>query len=215
MLIKVLLVDDHDIVRMGVARMLDDVKDLTVVGQAKTGEEAIQCVKQLKPDVVLMDIQMPGIGGVEATRKLAERFSKIKILAVSAHEEEPLPSRILDAGASGYITKGTCLDEMVQAIRRVAMGERYFSADIAVRLAKNWANRDKVAKSPFDALSRREVQMAQMIADGKSNQDIADIMGIAISTLSTYRYRIYNKLEIENDVQLTHLAMRFAVVKKE
>jgi len=215
MLIKVLLVDDHDIVRMGVARMLDDIKDLVVVGQAKTGEEAITSVRQLKPDVVLMDIQMPGIGGVEATRKLAERFSKIKILAVSAHQEEPLPSRILDAGASGYITKGTCLDEMVQAIRKVAAGERYFSAEIALSLAKNWANRDKAGVSPFDLLSRREVQLVQMIADGKSNQDIADIMGIAISTLSTYRYRIYNKLEIENDVQLTHLAIRFALVQKE
>lgn len=215
MLIKVLLVDDHDIVRMGVARMLDDIKDLVVVGQAKTGEEAITSVRQLKPDVVLMDIQMPGIGGVEATRKLAERFSKIKILAVSAHQEEPLPSRILDAGASGYITKGTCLDEMVQAIRKVAAGERYFSAEIALSLAKNWANRDKAGVSPFDLLSRREIQLVQMIADGKSNQDIADIMGIAISTLSTYRYRIYNKLEIENDVQLTHLAIRFALVQKE
>ena len=215
MLIKVFLVDDHDIVRMGVARMLDDIKDLVVVGQAKTGEEAITSVRQLKPDVVLMDIQMPGIGGVEATRKLAERFSKIKILAVSAHQEEPLPSRILDAGASGYITKGTCLDEMVQAIRKVAAGERYFSAEIALSLAKNWANRDKAGVSPFDLLSRREIQLVQMIADGKSKQDIADIMGIAISTLSTYRYRIYNKLEIENDVQLTHLAIRFALVQKE
>ena len=215
MLVKVFLVDDHDIVRMGVARMLDDIKDLVVVGQAKTGEEAITSVRQLKPDVVLMDIQMPGIGGVEATRKLAERFSKIKILAVSAHQEEPLPSRILDAGASGYITKGTCLDEMVQAIRKVAAGERYFSAEIALSLAKNWANRDKAGVSPFDLLSRREIQLVQMIADGKSNQDIADIMGIAISTLSTYRYRIYNKLEIENDVQLTHLAIRFALVQKE
>ncbi len=214
-MIKVFLVDDHDIVRMGVARMLDDIKDLVVVGQAKTGEEAITSVRQLKPDVVLMDIQMPGIGGVEATRKLAERFSKIKILAVSAHQEEPLPSRILDAGASGYITKGTCLDEMVQAIRKVAAGERYFSAEIALSLAKNWANRDKAGVSPFDLLSRREIQLVQMIADGKSNQDIADIMGIAISTLSTYRYRIYNKLEIENDVQLTHLAIRFALVQKE
>ena len=190
MLIKVFLVDDHDIVRMGVARMLDDIKDLVVVGQAKTGEEAITSVRQLKPDVVLMDIQMPGIGGVEATR-------------------------ILDAGASDYITKGTCLDEMVQAIRKVAAGERYFSAEIALSLAKNWANRDKAGVSPFDLLSRREIQLVQMIADGKSNQDIADIMGIAISTLSTYRYRIYNKLEIENDVQLTHLAIRFALVQKE
>jgi two-component system, NarL family, invasion response regulator UvrY len=216
MLIKVLLVDDHDIVRMGVARMLADVKDLTVVGQVKTGEEAIDFVRRTQqPDVILMDVQMPGIGGVEATRKLVERFSRIKILAVSAHEEEPIPSRILGAGASGYITKGTCLDEMVKAIRLVAQGEQYFSNEIANQLARNWTNRDKASSSPFEALSRREMQMTEMIVDGKSNQDIADTMGVALTTLSTYRSRIYSKLNIENDVKLTHLAMRFGVAKKE
>lgn len=214
-MIKVLLVDDHDIVRMGVARMLADVKDLTVVGQVKTGEEAIDFVRASQPDVVLMDVQMPGIGGVEATRKLVERFSRIKILAVSAHEEEPIPSRILGAGASGYITKGTCFDEMVKAIRLVAQGQQYFSNEIANQLAKNWTNRDKASLSPFEALSRREMQMTEMIVDGKSNQDIADMMGIALTTLSTYRGRIYGKLNIDNDVQLTHLAMRFGVAKKE
>lgn len=214
-MIKVLLVDDHDIVRMGVARMLADVKDLTVVGQVKTGEEAIDFVRRTQPDVILMDVQMPGIGGVEATRKLVERFSRIKILAVSAHEEEPIPSRILGAGASGYITKGTCLDEMVKAIRLVAQGEQYFSNEIANQLARNWANRDKASASPFEALSRREMQMTEMIVDGKGNQDIADTMGVALTTLSTYRSRIYSKLNIDNDVKLTHLAMRFGVAKKE
>ena len=215
MLIKVLLVDDHDIVRMGVARMLADVKDLTVVGQVKTGEEAIDFVRRTQPDVILMDVQMPGIGGVEATRKLVERFSRIKILVVSAHEEEPIPSRILGAGASGYITKGTCLDEMVKAIRLVAQGEQYFSNEIANQLARNWTNRDKASSSPFEALSRREMQMTEMIVDGKGNQDIADTMGVALTTLSTYRSRIYSKLNIDNDVKLTHLAMRFGVAKKE
>lgn len=215
MLIKVLLVDDHDIVRMGVARMLADVKDLIVVGQVKTGEEAIDFVRRTQPDVILMDVQMPGIGGVEATRKLVERFSRIKILAVSAHEEEPIPSRILGAGASGYITKGTCLDEMVKAIRLVAQGEQYFSNEIANQLARNWTNRDKASSSPFEALSRREMQMTEMIVDGKGNQDIADTMGVALTTLSTYRSRIYSKLNIDNDVKLTHLAMRFGVAKKE
>ena len=214
-MIKVLLVDDHDIVRMGVSRMLADIKDLTVVGQVKTGEEAINFVCRTQPDVVLMDVQMPGIGGVEATRKLIQRFPRIKILAVSAHDEEPIPSRILGAGASGYITKGTCLDEMVQAIRQVALGQRYFSADIATQLAKNWANRDKASVSPFDALSPREMQTTEMIVDGKGNQDMADTMNVSLSTLSTYRSRIYGKLNVDNDVKLTHLAMRYGVAKKK
>lgn len=214
-MIKVLLVDDHDMVLMGVARMLADVKGLNVVGQVKTGEEALNFVRQLEPDVILMDVNMPGMGGVEATRKLVERFTKIKILVVSACDEEPTPSRILRAGAAGYITKGACLDEMVQAIQQVASGQRYFSVEIASQLAKNWVNRDKADTSPFEALSRREMQMAEMIVDGKSNQDIADTMNVALTTLSTYRSRIYTKLAIDNDVKLTHLAMRFGVAKKE
>lgn len=213
-MIKVLLVDDHDMVLMGVARMLADVKGLNVVGQVKTGEEALNFVRQLEPDVILMDVNMPGMGGVEATRKLVQRFPKVKILVVSACDEEPIPSRSLGAGAVGYITKGACLDEVVQAIKQVASGERYFSPDIASQLAKNWANRDKVGVSPFEELSRRERQMAEMIVDGKSNQDMADTMNVALSTLSTYRARIYTKLAIDNDVKLTHLAMRYGVAKK-
>ena len=215
MLIKVLLVDDHDIVRMGVARMLEDVKEIEVVGEVKTGEEALVFVRQAEPHVILMDVNMPGMGGIEATRKLAKRFPNVKILAVSACDEEPTPSRILGAGAAGYITKGASLDEMVRAIMQVVHGSRYFSPDIAAMLAKNWANRDKVDKSPFEALSRRELQMAEMIAEGKTNQDIADTMGVALTTLSTYRGRIFGKLGVDNDVQLSRLAMRFGVINKE
>jgi DNA-binding NarL/FixJ family response regulator len=214
-LIKVLVVDDHDLVRMGLARMLADVKGLSVVGQARTGEEALLNMRFLQPNVVLMDVQMPGIGGVETTRKMAERYPHSKILVVSAHEEEPFLSRILEAGASGYITKGTDLSEMIDAIHKISSGQCYFSADIAAKLAQNWLNRKNQEDSPFDSLSRREMQMAEMVIHGQTNQDIADTMGVAPTTLSTYRARIYEKLEVENDVQLTHLAMRFGMLKKE
>jgi len=211
----VLVVDDHDLVRMGLARMLADVKGLLVVGEARTGEEALHSMRSLQPNVVLMDVQMPGIGGVEATRKMAERYPQSKILVVSAHEEEPFLSRILEAGASGYITKGTDLSEMIEAIHKISSGQRYFSADIAAKLAQNWLNRKNQEDSPFESLSRREMQMAEMIVNGQTNQDIADTMGVAPTTLSTYRTRIFSKLEIENDVQLTHLAMRFGILQKK
>ena len=160
-MIKVLLVDDHELVRMGMSRMLSDVSDITVVGEACNGEEALTQAKKLKPHVVLMDVQMPGIGGIEATRKLAHLFPQLAILVVTICEEEPFPSRILKAGAMGYITKGTDLQEMVLAIRKVASGQRYLSADVAAQLASNWLEKDKITESPFELLSEREMQIGR------------------------------------------------------
>ena len=212
-MIKVLLVDDHELVRMGMSRMLSDVNDITVVGEACNGEDALAMVRKLKPTVVLMDVQMPGIGGIEATRKLAHSFPQVAILVVTICEEEPFPSRILKAGALGYITKGTGLEEMVLAIRKVASGQRYLSADVAAQLAGNWLEKDKITESPFELLSEREMQVAMMIVNCQSNQEIADSMFISPKTISTYRYRIYEKLDVDSDVKLTHLALRFGFVQ--
>lgn len=212
-MIKVLLVDDHDLVRMGMKRMLADVADIEVVGDACNGEDAIRLVKSLKPHVVLMDVQMPGIGGIEATRKLSHLFPRLGILVVTVCEEEPFPSRILKAGATGYITKGTGLEEMLDAIRKVAAGQRYLSADVASQLAGNWLEKDKKDESPFELLSDRELEVALMIVNCKSSQEIADTLFVSPKTISTYRYRIYEKLEIDSDVKLTYLAMRFGYVQ--
>ena len=214
-LIKVLLVDDHNLVRTGMRRMLADVSDIQVVGDASTGEEAIALVKTLKPHVVLMDVQMPGIGGIEATRKLVQTFPHLAILVVTVCEEDPFPSRILRAGAKGYITKGTCLEEMVNAIRKVAAGQRHLSAGVAALLADNWLEKDKKEQSPFEELSEREMQVALMIVNCKSNQEIADSLFLSPKTISTYRSRIYEKLSVDNDVRLTHLAMRFGYVQND
>ncbi len=214
-MITVLLVDDHELVRMGMSRMLSDVPDITVIGEACNGEDAITLVRKLKPKVVLMDVQMPGIGGIEATRKLAQSFPQLAILVVTICEEEPFPSRILKAGALGYITKGTDLQEMVLAIRKVAAGQRYLSAEVAAQLAGNWLEKDKVVESPFELLSERELQVAIMIANCRSAQEIADQLFLSPKTISTYRYRIYEKLEVDNDVKLTHLAIRFGFVQSD
>ena len=211
-MIKLLLVDDHDLVRTAIARMLSDSSDLDVVGEANSGEQAYNMVRELLPDVVLMDIRMPGIGGLEATRKIKQRFPQVKILALSACEEEPFPTRLLQAGASGYLTKGVCIEETIRAIRQVAAGHHYLSSDIAQQMALK-AYDKKQLDNPFDQLSEREMQISLMIASGQKIQVISDLLCVSPKTVNTHRYRIFSKLNIENDVELALLAVRHNLVE--
>ena len=211
-MIKLLLVDDHDLVRTAIARMLSDSSDLDVVGEANSGEQAYNMVRELLPDVVLMDIRMPGIGGLEATRKIKQRFPQVKILALSACEEEPFPTRLLQAGASGYLTKGACIEETVRAIRQVAAGHHYLSSAIAQQMALK-AYDSKQLDNPFDQLSEREMQISLMIASGQKIQVISDLLCVSPKTVNTHRYRIFSKLNIENDVELALLAVRHNLVE--
>ena len=172
-MIRVLVVDDHDLVRTGITRMLADIDGLQVVGQAESGEEALKKTRELKPDVVLMDVKMPGIGGLEATRKLMRSHPDLKVVAVTACEEDPFPTRLLQAGAAGYMTKGAALNEMVQAIRLVFAGQRYISPQIAQQLALK-SFQPQSNNSPFDLLSEREIQIALMIAGCQKVQSISD-----------------------------------------
>ena len=211
-MIKLLLVDDHDLVRTAIARMLSDSSDLDVVGEANSGEQAYNMVRELLPDVVLMDIRMPGIGGLEATRKIKQRFPQVKILALSACEEEPFPTRLLQAGASGYLTKGVCIEETIRAIRQVAAGHHYLSSDIAQQMALKTYDK-KQPDNPFDQLSEREMQISLMIASGQKIQVISDLLCVSPKTVNTHRYRIFSKLNIENDVELALLAVRHNLVE--
>jgi len=207
-LIRVLVVDDHDLVRTGITRMLADIDGLQVVGQAESGEESLIKARELKPDVVLMDVKMPGIGGLEATRKLLRSHPDIKVVAVTVCD--PFPTRLLQAGAAGYLTKGAGLPEMVQAIRLVFAGQRYISPQIAQQLAiKSF---QPTNDSPFDALSEREIQIALMIVGCQKVQIISDKLCLSPKTVNTYRYRIFEKLSISSDVELTLLAVRHGMV---
>ncbi|NIE77950.1 UvrY/SirA/GacA family response regulator transcription factor [Pantoea sp. Tr-811] len=208
-MIRVLVVDDHDLVRTGITRMLADIDGLQVVGEADSGESAIKLVRELKPDVVLMDVKMPGIGGLEATRKLLRSHPDIKVVAVTVCEEDPFPTRLMQAGAAGYLTKGAGLDEMVQAIRLAFAGQRYISPQIAQQLAlKSFQPQG----SPFDALSEREIQIALMIVGCQKVQIISDKLCLSPKTVNTYRYRIFEKLSVTSDVELTLLAVRHGMV---
>jgi len=210
-LIRVLVVDDHDLVRTGISRMLADIDGLQVIGQADSGEAAIKKSRELKPDVVLMDIKMPGIGGLEATRKLLRSHPDIKVIAVTICEEDPFPTRLLQAGAAGYLTKGAALEEMIQAIRMVFAGQRYISPQIAQQLALK-SFQPKLNGSPFDLLSEREIQIALMISNCQKVQAISDKLCLSPKTVNTYRYRIYEKLSITSDVELALLAVRHGMV---
>jgi len=210
-LIRVLVVDDHDLVRTGITRMLADIDGLQVVGEACTGEEALLKVRELKPDVVLMDVKMPGIGGLEATRKLMRSHPDIKVVAVTVCEEDPFPTRLLQAGAAGYLTKGAALDEMVQTIRLVFAGQRYIDPQIAQQLALK-SFQPQNSGSPFDLLSEREIQIALMIANCHKVQNISDKLCLSPKTVNTYRYRIFEKLSITSDVELALLAVRHGMV---
>jgi len=211
--INILLVDDHDLVRTGIKRMLGDISGIKVVGEARSGEEAVKLGRELKPQVVLMDVKMPGIGGFEATRKLLRIDPDIKVLIVTVYNNDLYPARLLQVGAAGYLTKGASMDEMVQAIRAVNAGQRYISPEIASRLAFKHVTDSE--ESPFDALSERELQVMLMITNGVKVQQIADKLCLSPKTVNSYRYRIFEKLQVKNDVELTLLGIRYGVVEPE
>ncbi|MFT3930727.1 MAG: UvrY/SirA/GacA family response regulator transcription factor [Spongiibacteraceae bacterium] len=209
-MIRILLADDHDLVRTGIERLLADIDDLSVVGHATSGEEAVQRCRELQPDVVLMDVRMPGIGGLEATRKITARNPQIKVIAVSAWGDDPLPSRLLQAGAWGYVAKDAPFDDVIKAIRKVMAGQRYLSAGVAEQMALKQF--DGGAASPFEKLSERELQIAIMVVNCEKVQDIAEKLHLSSKTVNSYRYRLFEKLGIQSDVELTYLAIKHGLV---
>lgn len=212
-MIRVLLVDDHDLVRMGINRLLSDASGIEVIGEAGSGEEAIEQVKKLKPNVILMDVKMPGMGGLEATKRILRIDPDVKIMAVTVYGDEPYPSRVLQAGAVGYMTKGASADEMVQAIRIVNVGRRYISPEVAQQLALKHLNDG--SDSPFDQLSEREMQVMIMTTSGQKVPEIAEQLCLSPKTVNSYRYRLFEKLNVENDVEMTHLAIKHGLVQTD
>lgn len=209
---KILVVDDHELVRMGLMRMLSDVEGFDVVGDAESGEEAIKMTRSLSPDVILMDVKMPGMGGLEATKRLLQSHSDIKIIAVTALDDDLFPTRLLQAGAVGYVTKGAGLDEIIKAIHTVRGGNLYMTDSIAQQLALKNLGIGSSDTSPFERLSERELQTALLICTGKKALEIANTFCVSPKTVNSYRYRIFDKLSINSDVELTLLAVKHKVL---
>jgi len=211
--IKVLIVDDHQLIRSGTSRLLSDMEDMAVVGEADSGEAAIKMVREHEPDVVLMDVQMPGMGGLEATKRCLRLDPELKVIAVTILDREPFPSQLMKIGAAGYLTKKSDVDEMAKAIRRVMAGQRYMSAEIAQQLAL--AAYGEGDEQIFASLSKREMQIVLMTVNGLGPSEIADLLSLSPKTVSSYRHRIFEKLDVKNDVGLVRLAIQYGIIDLE
>lgn len=209
-MIRVLIVDDHRLFRVGLRKMLADCKGIVVVAEADSGEMAVRLAREERPNVVLMDLYMPGIGGLEATRRIARMDLDVKVIAVTACEDNPFPVQVLRAGASGYLTKSASSDELVTAIRRAFLGKRYLSTDIAQELAVSAF--DDGHQTPFDQLSNREMQIMMMVVSCHKVTDISSNLHLSPKTVNSYRYRIFEKLNVSSDVELTLMAVRHGMI---
>jgi two-component system invasion response regulator UvrY len=208
--IRVMLVDDHAVVRMGFRLLLEGAPDITVVAEAESGEEAVRTFPEIKPDVVVMDISMPGIGGIEAIDRILAREPQARILVLSAHEDAMHARRVLKAGAVGYLTKRSAAEELMQAIRQVAQGKTYLEPTIAQQLALQQLNGQK---SPVDMLSEKEFKVFLALAKGTSVADIAEIMSLSPRTVGTHLYNIKQKLGAANSAELALIAMRSGLLE--
>ncbi len=209
-MIKVYLVDDHEIVRTGIRRILEDEKSFEVAGEAPDGETAVAWARQNDADVILMDMNMPGMGGLEATKKIMRYQPHVKIIVLTIYAEDPLPTKVMQAGASGYLTKNSSPTEVVNAIRQVSHGQRYLAPDIAQKMALSQVT--STDENPFTSLSERELQIMMMITNGEKVNVISERLNLSPKTVNSYRYRLFDKLGISGDVELTRLAIRYKIL---
>ena len=210
-MINVLLTDDHELVRTGIRRLLEDTGQVQIVGEAECGEDSLKLAQSLEPDVILMDVNMPGIGGVETCRRILQRNPRQKIIILTVHNERTFPKRLLEIGAKGYLTKECGVDEMVKAIKQVYAGGSYIASSIAQQLALSLLPGNDV--NPIDKLSRREFQVMLMISQGLSNVEISDQLCLSPKTISTYRLRLLEKLGAHSEVDLLKIAVEQGMVE--
>ena len=208
MTIRVFIVDDHALVRTGMRMILSAQTDIEVIGEAESGEEALPLVRRLKPDVVLCDLHLPGVSGLEVTERIVRGDYGTRVIVVSVLENGPLPKRLLEAGASGYVGKGGDALELLRAVRDVARGKRYLANSIAQNLALSGISGEG---SPFDALSPREMEVALLLTRGLRQEDIARRLSLSAKTVNTHKTRLFDKLEIRDSIALARMAAQFGL----
>lgn len=210
-MIKILIADDHAIVREGLKQILAETPDMVVADEANNGHDVVTKVLKNDFDVVLLDISMPGRNGIDILKQLKTERPRISVLILSMYSEEQYAMRALRAGASGYLTKESAPDELIEAIRRVSQGRKYISPAVAEKLALNLEPGSE--RPPHEVLSDREYQVMCMIASGKTIKEIGDQLGLSVKTISTYRARVLEKLNIKNNAALTHYAIQNRLVE--
>jgi two-component system invasion response regulator UvrY len=208
--IKVLLVDDHSVVRMGFKMLIEAESDMEVISEAESGEDGIKVFKELKPDLVVMDITMPGIGGLESIERILAYDKNAKILVLSAHEDSVHPKRVLNAGALGYLTKRSAAEELIKAIRSVYSGKKFLEADIAQQMAITQLSGEN---NPVEVLSDREFEVFMALAKGKSTNEIAETMHLSPRTVGTHLYNIKQKLNANNSAEIALIAIRCGLLE--
>ncbi len=206
MSIRIVVADDHNLVRGGICALLKNETDLVVVGEAKNGREAIQAVQDVKPDVVLMDISMPEMNGLEATCRIRSEFPKVKVLCLSMHKEDDIVASALEMGAAGYLVKDCCREELVRAIRTVAAHQTYISPSVAAQVVERL--RACPGKQPISMLTSREREVLQLLAEGYSTKKIASLLRLSIKTIASHREHLMQKLGIANVAGLTKFAIQ-------
>lgn len=212
--IKIFLADDHTIVRQGLAKLLEAESDLEVIGEAEDGREAVNKVRDLKPDIVIMDIAMPLLNGIEATRQIKKISPQTKIIILSMHSHDRYISELIGLGASGYLLKDSTGVEIIKAISSAIKGDVYLSPTISRRVIDDYLTLKKTSSREdlYARLSNREREVFQMIAEGRSTKEVSDILCVSPSTVKTHRANIMEKLKIENISQLIQFAIRLGIV---
>jgi two-component system, NarL family, response regulator NreC len=212
--IDVLLAEDHTIVRKGLRSLLDGAMDIRVVGEADNGREAVKKTGQLRPDVVVMDIAMPILNGLEATRQITRQFPDVKVVILTMHRDEEYLSQVLRAGAAGYVVKEAAPEELVSAIRAICQGESFLSPSIPQETVEECMRQAEATdrSDRYDRLTTREREVLQMVAEGRSNREMAVLLDISVKTIETHRANLMDKLGIHNTAELTQYAIRKKVI---
>jgi two-component system nitrate/nitrite response regulator NarL len=202
MRIRILIADDHRVFIDGMKALLKEVNEVEVIGDAENGKQLIEEVEKKRPDVVLTDIQMPVMDGIDATREIHKRFPNVKIVALTMLNETMFIKRMLDAGASGYVIKTIDKEELINVIKKVASGEKHFSAEVTAQLMNNYSEQD-----PLSVLTKREKEILKYIAEGLTDKEIAEKVFLSPLTITTHRKNILSKLNLKNKVELTRFAI--------
>jgi len=208
MTIRIYLVDDHALVRAGMRMILSGETDIEVIGEADSGEDALPQIRKLKPHIVLCDLHLPGVSGLEITERIVKGDYGTRVIIVSVLEDGPLPKRLIEAGASGYVGKGGDASELLRAVREVARGRRYLASAVAQKLALAGIGG---GDSPFDALSPRELEVALLLVQGLRQEDIAKRLSLSAKTVNTHKSRLFEKLTIQDSIALARLASQYGL----